>query len=219
MKTISMLIASIVISTGSLAFALTGSYCDDITRLDQLPHLTSDQFKNFFIDGTKIDRIVISKDRKKLYALRDDVVLKSYSVAFGNPYGAKQFEGDRKTPEGVYKIDGKNKESLFYRGLHIDYPNKADREYAKSQGKSAGGDIMIHGFPNDPTQNAMVTAVHPFYNWTSGCVAVTNLEIEQLFMMTGKGVAVEICKMTTPPQAPQPPEPPETPQPPDQVEQ
>ncbi|MEK2688785.1 L,D-transpeptidase family protein [Bdellovibrio sp. GT3] len=218
MKTLSILVSLIIVGSGSLAFSKSASYCNDITRLDQLPRLNSEQFKNFFIDGTKVDRIVISKDRKKLYALRFDVVLKSYDVAFGGaPFGHKQFEGDNKTPEGTYLIDSKNPESLYYRGLHINYPNKADRAYAKSKGKSAGGDIMIHGFPNDPTKNALVTAVHPFYNWTQGCIAVTNLEIEQLYMMTGKGTTVEICKMSAPPQNPTPP--PETPQPPDEVEQ
>ncbi|QDK45473.1 hypothetical protein DOM22_10095 [Bdellovibrio sp. ZAP7] len=217
MKTLS-LVLSVLISAGSFAFADTRSYCDEIERLDQLQHLTSDQFKNFFIDGTKIDRIVISKDRKKLYALRDDVVLKSYDVAFGSvPYGPKQFEGDHKTPEGIYTIDSKNPESAYYLGLHIDYPNKADRAFAKSKGRSAGGDIMIHGFPNDAAKNAMVSAVHPFYNWTTGCIALTNLEIQQLYTMTKKGTKVEICKMKAPPTQPAPP--PETPQPPEDVEQ
>ncbi|WP_413578713.1 L,D-transpeptidase family protein [Bdellovibrio sp. HCB290] len=221
MKTLSILVSILVTVSGGLAHSASDSYCDDITRLDHLPRLNSEQFKNFFIDGTKVDRIVISKDRKKLYALRSDVVLKIYDVAFGGaPYGHKQFEGDNKTPEGTYTIDSKNPESLFYRGLHISYPNKADRAYAKSKGKSAGGDIMIHGFPNDPTKNALVTAVHPFYNWTSGCIAVTNLEIEQLYMMTGKGTTVEICKMSAPPQTPYPVPPPQDPNPPaEDVEQ
>ncbi|WP_413587580.1 L,D-transpeptidase family protein [Bdellovibrio sp. HCB274] len=218
MKTLNLLVSLVLMTSGSLAYSASASYCDDITRLDQLPHLNSDQFKNFFIDGTKVDRIIISKDRRKLYALRSDVVLKSYNVAFGaNPFGHKQFEGDQKTPEGTYTIDSKNPESLFYRGLHISYPNKADRAYAKSQGKSAGGDIMIHGFPNDPTKNALVTAVHPFYNWTSGCIAMTNAEIEQLYMMTAKGTVVELCKMSA--QTPTPVPPPEIPNPPEEIEQ
>lgn len=198
-NTVSLFVVSAVTAVSMPASALTKSYCDDLERLDNLYHLTPHQFKNFFIDGTKLDRIIISKTRKKLYVLRDDVVLKTYDVAFGsNPFGHKQFEGDKKTPEGVYKIDGKNAESLFYKGLHIDYPNKADRAYAKSKGRSAGGDIMIHGFPNDPTQNSLVSAVHPFYNWTSGCIAVTNTEIDEIFSMAGKGTPVEICKMPPP---------------------
>jgi murein L,D-transpeptidase YafK len=208
MKKLSLILSVVLMSMSTVAFADTGSYCDDMDRLDQLQHLTSDQFKNFFIDGTKIDRIIISKERKKLYALRDDVVLKSYDVAFGSvPAGPKQFEGDKKTPEGVYKIDSKNSESDFYLGLHIDYPNKADRAFAKSKGRSPGGDIMIHGFPNDAAKNAMVTAVHPGYNWTSGCIALTNLEIRQLYMMTKTGTTVEICKMKDrePAPGPQPP--------------
>jgi murein L,D-transpeptidase YafK len=135
--------------------------------------------------------------------LKDDVVIKSYRVAFGSsPFGHKQFEGDQKTPEGIYNIDSKNPESKFYKALHVSYPNKQDREFAKSKGRSAGGDIMVHGLPVDPNKRALVEFVHPGYNWTAGCIAVTDAEIDELYKMVDRGVTIEICKMTPTPLPP-----------------
>src|SRR5690606_2278880 len=102
-----------------------------------------------FVESSRIDRILISKDQRELYLLQGRKVVKTYPVAFGSsPVGHKQFEGDQKTPEGLYTINYKNPKSAFYLSLRISYPNKDDREYAKSQGRSPGGDIMIHGLPS-----------------------------------------------------------------------
>lgn len=198
----------------SLSFAQT-RYCDDIQRVDNFPRLNSDQFKRFGLDKkNKIDRILVSKDRKELYLLSKDVVVKSYKVAFGLvPEGHKQFEGDYKTPEGIYYIDGKNPKSAFYLSLHVSYPNKQDLEYAKSKGKSAGGDIMIHGFPNAksrPDFNKFVGAIHPS-NWTAGCIAVTDQEIYEIYNLVQQGTTIEICKMTPKPPKPQEPQEPQEP--------
>lgn len=174
--------------------------CDDIRRVDSLPHLNSEQFKNFIKDKKKADYIVVSKDRRQLYLLADNVVLKIYAAAFGPKYleGPKHFEGDYKTPEGAYKIDGKNPESTFYLSLHISYPNVQDKAYAKAQGKSAGGDIMIHGFPSSPNWRKMIEEMHPRANWTVGCIAVTNNEIREIYTVIREGTTVEICKPTKP---------------------
>ena len=198
-KTRSMKIKTLFLAAalliGSSAFADT-SYCDDMESFDQLPHLTEDEFAQFVQDGNKVGRIVISKDRKQLYLVKEDVVLKTYHVAFGgNPVGHKQFEGDQKTPEGIYTIDSKNPKSAFYLGLHVSYPNKADVAYAKSKGRSPGGHIMIHGFPSkDKTKRQIVEAVHPMYNWTDGCIAVNDQEIYEIYPLIRTGTTVEICK-------------------------
>lgn len=181
--------------SASTAFAEV-RYCDDIKRIDQFPHLNSDQFGRFIKDKKSADRILVSKDRRELYLLQDNVVLKTYKVAFGlQPNGHKQFEGDKKTPEGIYYIDSKNPKSAYYLSLHVSYPNAADTEFARSQGKSAGGDIMVHGFPNPDRSDFLefVTGFHP-YNWTAGCVAVTNEEIREIYSVVQVGTAIEICK-------------------------
>ncbi|WP_374077429.1 murein L,D-transpeptidase family protein [Bdellovibrio bacteriovorus] len=200
MKTLLLILTLLSVSS---SFAET-RYCDDIKRIDQLPHLNSDQFSRFIEDKKKVDRILVSKDRRELYLLQDDVVLKTYKVAFGlQPNGHKQFEGDSKTPEGLYYIDSKNPQSAYYLSLHVSYPNKADAEYARSQGKSPGGNIMVHGFPNPnrPEFLQFVTGFHP-YNWTAGCVAVTNEEIREIYSTVDVGTAIEICKSSTQPQPP-----------------
>nr|WP_295900082.1 L,D-transpeptidase family protein [uncultured Bdellovibrio sp.] len=205
MKTLFFLLSFVVAST---ALAET-RYCDDIKRVvDTLPHLNSDQFSRFIKDKKKVDRILVSKDRKDLYLIQDDVVLKTYKVAFGlQPNGHKQFEGDQKTPEGIYYIDSKNPQSAYYLSLHVSYPNKADTEYARSKGKSPGGNIMVHGFPNPdrPDFLRFVQGFHP-YNWTAGCMAVTNEEIREIYSVVDVGTTIEICKSSTQPpaQAPAP---------------
>lgn len=189
------LVLTLVLTFSSAAFAQV-RYCDSIERLDQFPQLNADQFTRFTEDGEKADRIVVSKDRRRLYLLQNDVVLKSYAVAFGlQPRGHKQFEGDQKTPEGLYTIDGKNPNSAYYLSLHVSYPNKDDIAYARSQGKSPGGDIMVHGFPNPDRPDFLnfVRGFHP-YNWTAGCMAVTNEEIREIYSVVEVGTVIEICK-------------------------
>ncbi len=104
----------------------------------------------------------------------------------GAPVGPKRFEGDQRTPEGLYEIDWSNPNSSYYLSLHISYPNAADEAYAESQGRSAGGMIMIHGQPN-----ALPVGRIPG-DWTDGCIAVSNAEIEALWESVPDGTPIEI---------------------------
>lgn len=170
------------------------NYCDDITVVDKLLDRTNETTERIKSEGLKIERIVVSKDRKELYLISGETLVKAYPVAFGsNPEGHKQFEGDNKTPEGLYFIDYKNSQSAYTKALHISYPNQADVAYAKSQGKSAGGDIMIHGLPTEERKKTAVGLIHP-YNWTQGCVAVKDEEIEEIYSLVKEKTLVEICK-------------------------
>lgn len=193
--TISLFSANVF--AGSKAADKNYQFCDDITKVDKLLDRSRESVERIKAEGLKIERIVVSKDRKELYLISGETMLRVYPVAFGsNPVGHKQFEGDGKTPEGIYSVDYKNPQSEFTKALHVSYPNKKDVEFAKSQGKSAGGDIMIHGLPSDDRKRQAISIIHPM-NWTRGCVAVTNEQIEDIYSLVKENTLVEICKMTT----------------------
>jgi murein L,D-transpeptidase YafK len=136
------------------------------------------------------DRVVVAKSRRTLTLLRHGKVLKTYKVALGGePRGPKTQRGDNKTPEGLYTIDARNPRSQFHLALHVSYPNAADRERARKLGVDPGGAIMIHGLPS---AFAYLGPLHRQTDWTLGCVAVTNSEIEEIWSMVPVGTAVEI---------------------------
>lgn len=138
------------------------------------------------------DRIVIEKGERRLTLFRGGRILKSYRVSLGrSPVGHKQREGDNRTPEGQYVIDRHNPDSAFHRALHVSYPNAADRARAAEAGVSPGGDIMIHGLPN---RLAWVGRLHRVADWTAGCIAVTNPEIEEIYRAVPDGTPVETRK-------------------------
>jgi murein L,D-transpeptidase YafK len=140
--------------------------------------------------GTAIDRIVVEKSPKRLSIFRDGNHIKSYQIALGrNPVGAKQEEGDMKTPEGIYKIDSRNAQSSFHLALHISYPSDEDDKCAAARGVSAGSDIMIHGIQNG---RGWIGAFHRWTDWTAGCIALTDEEIEELWRVAPDGTTVEI---------------------------
>lgn len=140
--------------------------------------------------NSKVDSIVIHKSKRKLIAFSHGKVILSYSIALGlNPIGAKQVQGDYKTPEGLYYVNGKNGQSAYHKNLGISYPNDFDRERAKKLGQSPGGDIKIHGLPNG---SGHVGKRHLQTDWTWGCIALTNEEIDELFRLTRVGVPVLI---------------------------
>ncbi len=140
-----------------------------------------------------VDKILVSKAKRELYLIKENIILKTYRIALGaNPEGPKHFEGDGKTPEGLYSVDYKNAESNYHLSLHLSYPNRADLAYAKSIGLSPGANIMIHGFPNDPIKSAAVEKYHP-ENWTNGCLALTNGEVEEIFALVRENTLIEIC--------------------------
>jgi murein L,D-transpeptidase YafK len=140
--------------------------------------------------GTTIDRIVVEKSARRLSIFRDGNQIKTYRIALGRkPTGAKQEEGDMKTPEGIYKIDGRNPQSSFHLALHISYPSNEDDKRAAARGVSAGFDIMIHGIQNG---RGWIGAFHRWSDWTAGCIAVTDEEIEELWRVTPDGTTIEI---------------------------
>ncbi|MDO5622143.1 MAG: L,D-transpeptidase family protein [Paracoccus sp. (in: a-proteobacteria)] len=137
-----------------------------------------------------VDRILIEKSARRMSVFRDGQRLKSYNVALGfAPQGHKQQQGDGRTPEGFYRIDRKNDRSAFHLSLGIDYPRRADRQAAAALGVSPGGDIMIHGQPNqlDIADNMRING-----DWTAGCIAVSNGEMQELFRAIPIGTEVEI---------------------------
>jgi len=140
--------------------------------------------------GTTIDRIVVEKTARRLAIFRDGKQIKTYRVALGRkPVGSKQEEGDMKTPEGIYKIDGRNAQSSFHLALHISYPSDNDKARAEEHGVSAGFDIMIHGIRNGL---GWIGASHRWKDWTVGCIALTDEEIEELWRVTPEGTTIEI---------------------------
>ena len=116
----------------------------------------------------RADRIVIDKSAHMMTLMNHGRVIGTYKVALGDPKGPKVQRGDKKTPEGLYVVDGKNPNSLFHRALHLSYPNAADREQARKLGVNPGGDIEIHGLP---AQYAWMGAAHRAVDWTTGCIA------------------------------------------------
>ena len=140
--------------------------------------------------GTAIDRIIVEKSARRLSMFRDGNQIKTYQIALArSPQGAKQEEGDMKTPEGIYKIDGRNPQSSFHLALHISYPSDEDDQRAAARGVSAGYDIMIHGIQNG---RGWIGAFHRWSDWTAGCIAVTDEEIEELSRITPDGTTIEI---------------------------
>lgn len=144
----------------------------------------------FAIEGIhQADFILIEKKVRLLTLFSNGEKVKEYKIALGcNPVGAKTMQGDNKTPEGLYTIDAKNPASSYHLSLHISYPNSCDQEISRRLGVPAGGDIMIHGERNGsgndtPTRDA---------DWTRGCIAVTNDEIEEIYDAVPVGTLVEI---------------------------
>lgn len=118
------------------------------------------------------------------------MVLKTYKIALGsNSVGPKTRQGDHRTPEGVYRIDSRNAHSRYHLALHVSYPSKEDLARAQKLGVSPGGDIMIHGLPD---AYAYLGALHTKYDWTDGCIAVSNPEIEEIWKLVPIGTPIEI---------------------------
>jgi len=136
------------------------------------------------------DRVVIVKSARTMTLLSGERTLKTYKVALGSvPVGPKRVEGDHKTPEGDYRIDAKNSHSQFHLSLHISYPSATDQERARSIGARPGGAIMIHGLARP---FAYLGPLHRQTDWTDGCVAVTNTEIDEIWKLVPVGTKVEI---------------------------
>jgi murein L,D-transpeptidase YafK len=136
----------------------------------------------------QIDRILIEKSARRLTVFRGDAALRSYRIALGfTPVGDKERQGDGRTPEGVFRIDRRNASSAFHLSLGLNYPQRDDVIRARAGGYSPGGDIFIHGQPNASAGKATLRR-----DWTAGCIAVADAEIEELWRITAVGTAVEI---------------------------
>lgn len=136
------------------------------------------------------DRIVVHKSERKLLLLRGDRVLRSIDVSLGlSPRGAKRQEGDFRTPEGSYRLSGRNPNSDYYLALKVSYPSPADQERAAAEGVSPGGLIMIHGQPNRPTKPL---EYYQKNDWTNGCIAVSNSDMVDIWLMTPDDTPIQI---------------------------
>ena len=138
----------------------------------------------------RIDKLIVHKAQRQLLAYSNDTLIKSYEISLGGePIGDKECEGDNKTPEGIYTINDKNPNSGYHKNLGISYPNASDIEHAKQIGKPVGGDIKIHGIRNFMW---FIGKYHRLYDWTLGCIAVTDEEIDELYDAVSIGTTIEI---------------------------
>ena len=136
------------------------------------------------------DRVLVMKRELTLQLLSQGKVIKTYKVALGgDPVGPKTRQGDHRTPEGIYVLDSRNERSQFHKSIHISYPSGRDRAAARAHGVSPGGDVFVHGLPNG---YGWVGAGHRAKDWTDGCIAVTNEEIEEIWKAVQDGTPIEI---------------------------
>jgi murein L,D-transpeptidase YafK len=138
----------------------------------------------------KADKVIVFKSKHLLMLMREDEIMRVYKVALGKqPVGRKIKAGDKRTPEGKYVLDARKPDSKFHLALHISYPNESDIVNAQKNGVSPGGDVMIHGLPDKLKD---VGKLHRISDWTNGCIAVTNSEIEEIWRLVPDGTGIEI---------------------------
>lgn len=138
----------------------------------------------------QIDLVKVVKSENRMFLINDGQVVKEYHVAFGqNPQGHKQQAGDQRTPEGNYTLDFKKEDSEFYRAMRISYPNNYDKILAKNRGVSPGGQIMVHGQKNGFEHMESFTQTA---NWTDGCIALTNREMDEFMTLVHEGTPIQI---------------------------
>lgn len=162
----------------------------EIIALQKMTKVLDQKFFDYASRNGSVDKILIDKKARRLMLISKGEAIKTYKIALGgNPVGPKEKEGDCKTPEGTYFIDSRNRDSHYHRSLHISYPNERDRRRAKVLGASPGGNIMIHGIKNGLS---WVGDAHAQVDWTKGCIAVTDQEIEEISKLAPNGTMVEI---------------------------
>lgn len=143
------------------------------------------------VSELQADFVLVEKAARHLTLMRDGTVLATYDISLGadGNGGHKRFEGDERTPEGLYTIDWRNAKSIAHLSLHVSYPNDNDRAYAQQQGRNPGGDIMIHGIANGW---GFLGPLHTYWDWTNGCIAVTNAEMREIWSRVPDGTPIEI---------------------------
>lgn len=145
---------------------------------------------NQLIEFPEADEVIVEKAKRKLHLLKDGKPIRTFDIALGiAPEGDKLQEGDARTPEGRYLLDMRNPNSDFFLSIHISYPNAEDRARARVAGVDPGGQIMIHGQPNAPTYSQ---AYYRSQDWTNGCIAVSNSDMIDIWLMTPDGTPIEI---------------------------
>lgn len=145
---------------------------------------------NQLIEFPEADEVIVEKAKRKLHLLKDGKPIRTFDIALGiAPEGDKLQEGDARTPEGRYLLDMRNPNSDFFLSIHISYPNAEDRARARAAGVDPGGQIMIHGQPNAPTYSQ---AYYRSQDWTNGCIAVSNSDMIDIWLMTPDGTPIEI---------------------------
>ena len=141
-------------------------------------------------DFPTADKVLVEKAARKLHLLKNGKAIRTFDIALGMyPVGDKSNEGDQKTPEGMYTLDVRNPDSDFFLSIHISYPNSADNHEARVKGLDPGGQIMIHGQPNEPSYSA---AFYDKEDWTNGCIAVSNSDMIDIWLMTPNDIPIEI---------------------------
>ena len=148
--------------------------------------------QSVFAITKQADYILVEKTKHTLTLFKNNEAIKIYRVAIGRGgLGQKDSQGDNRTPEGIYKIDYRNPNSLYYKSLHIGYPNPSDTTRIRQQGNSPGGDIMLHGIKNGL---GWLGKAHHFIDWTKGCIAISNAEIDEIWQLVPDGITIEIRK-------------------------
>jgi len=143
-----------------------------------------------YAEEKAVNKVVVYKAKRQMQLLSGDEVIKTYSISLGdNPIGHKVEEGDERTPEGDYVIDYRNPQSHYHLSFHISYPNEKDKENARKLGVSPGGSIMIHGSPN---KFQWSEAVLKNVDWTDGCIAITNKEIDEFGKLVKNGTPISL---------------------------
>lgn len=136
------------------------------------------------------DRVLVEKSQRQLHLLKDNKIFRTFDIALGiAPLGDKQREGDFRTPEGIYVLDRRNPNSEFFLSIRISYPDHNDIREARERGEDPGGAIMIHGQPNEPTRSEVYYRTR---DWTNGCIALSNSDMIDIWLMTGDGTPIEI---------------------------
>ncbi len=136
------------------------------------------------------DKVIVLKSQRELMLMKSHRTLKTYRISLGtNPIGPKNRQGDHRTPEGLYTLDRHNAKSQFYRSIHISYPNAADRARAKKLGVLPGGDVFLHGLPNEYKPSSQAEDLG---DWTDGCIAVTDPEMDEIWQAVPDGTPIEI---------------------------
>ena len=136
------------------------------------------------------DKVLIEKSQRQLHLLKNGEAFRTFRIALGiRPVGDKEREGDFKTPEGNYILDTRNPNSEYFLSIHVSYPNREDVRSARAKGVDPGGAIMIHGQPNEPTRSE---AYYRTQDWTNGCIAVSNSDMIDIWLMTEDNTPIEI---------------------------